>query len=298
VTALCDFEQCPMLFHWRYELGVPEKFLRGTGILPVRGEAILASPDQVAPVNTSGNSKDAAGTAATHEGETPVPRSASSLDAATAGTVFHRCMELLDFRAEPATDDALKLVQRVLAEMGIQEQTDAAGLAAELEEMLVKLRSHEIWTHVRDATRVDRELSFVTQAPGLVLRGQIDLIYRDGAGAWHIVDYKSNRIGAEGIAPHAAQYELQMMVYALAAKGHVGAPPAEATLYFLRVGQSHAFPITPDSCAQALKRVAKLAAELALARRGGNYERRRCDACAYCQYQPLCHPQISQICTD
>ena len=40
-----------------------------------------------------------------HTGKMPVPRSVSSLDSATAGTVFHRCMELLDFGAAPAPDD-------------------------------------------------------------------------------------------------------------------------------------------------------------------------------------------------
>src|ERR1017187_5974344 len=122
----------------------------------------------------------------------------------------------------------------------------------------------------------------------LVLRGQIDLLYQDEAGAWHIVDYKSNRIGPEGVAPHASQYELQMLVYAMAARGHVGTPPAEATLYFLRAGASHTVQITPDSLDQALVRVAKLAGELAQARRGGTFSRRQCRACEYCPYGSLC----------
>ncbi len=211
-----------------------------------------------------------------------------ALDAATAGTIFHRCMELMDFGAEAAEGDAQRLVQRVLAEMGMEEQADAPALAADLQEMLAKFQSHELWAKLRAAKRIDRELAFETQGPGLVLRGQIDLLYQDGADAWHIVDYKSNRIGPEGVAPHAAQYELQMLVYALAARGHVGMPPAEATLYFLRAGASHTFQITPDSLEQALNRLAKLASELAQARRGGTFARRQCDACEYCPYGQLC----------
>jgi ATP-dependent helicase/nuclease subunit A len=197
-------------------------------------------------------------------------------------------MELTDFGAGAADGDAQRLVQRVLAEMGMDEQVDAAALAADLEGMLAKFQSHELWAKLRNAKRIDRELAFETQAPGMVLRGQIDLLYQDEADAWHIVDYKSNRIGPEGVAPHAAQYELQMLVYAMAARGHVGALPAEATLYFLRAGASYTLQITPDSLEQAIQRVGKLAGELAHARRGGTFTRRQCKACEYCPYGALC----------
>jgi ATP-dependent exoDNAse (exonuclease V) beta subunit len=296
-----------MFFHWRYDLGVPERFLRSTGILPV-SVAVSSSSSVAAAASVTQQEQqqqDRAGTALEHTGRMPVPHEDTgkmpvpredtgrmpvlhALDAATAGTIFHRCMELTDFGAAAAEGDSQRLVQRVLAEMGLDEQVDASALATDLEGMLAKFQSHELWTQLRAAKRIDRELAFETQAPGMVLRGQIDLLYRDSADAWHIVDYKSNRIGPEGVAPHASQYELQMLVYAMAARGHIGTPPAEATLYFLRAGASHTVQITPDSLEQALTRVAKLAGELAQARRGGTFARRQCKACEYCPYGALC----------
>ena len=121
-----------------------------------------------------------------------------------------------------------------------------------------------------------------------MLRGQIDLLYQDQGGQWHIVDYKSNRIGVEGVEPHARQYELQMLAYALAARGHVGSPPAEATLYFLRAGQSYALATAPQSCEQAVEKIRSLAAELSRLRRTGCFERRKSQACEYCPYGELC----------
>ena len=293
VTALCDFERCPMFFHWRYDLGVPERFLRGTcdaaGVFSLTQQQQQHQQQDADKMSARHEGKmpspHVGGTPASHMGGTPMPH---ALDAATAGTIFHRCMELMDFSAEAAQGGAQNLVQRVLAEMGMEEQADAWALAADLQGMLAKFQSHELWTKLRAAKRIDRELAFETQAPGLVLRGQIDLLFQDDADEWHIVDYKSNRIGPEGVAPHAAQYELQMLVYAMAARGHVGTPPAEATLYFLRAGASHTFQITPDSLEQAFTRVAKLAGELAQARRGNAFTRRQCKACEYCPYGVLC----------
>jgi ATP-dependent helicase/nuclease subunit A len=322
VTALCDFERCPMFFHWRYDLGVPERFLRGTGILSVSAPSQQQDMGKMPMLQQDMGKmpmlqkdmgkmpmlqkdmgkmpmlqKDMGKMPMLQQdmGKMPMLQKDTgkmpvlhTLDAAMAGTIFHRCMELTDFSAEAALGGAQSLVQRVLAEMGMDEQVDASALAADLQGMLAKFQSHELWAKLRAAKRIDRELAFETQAPGLVLRGQIDLLYQDEADAWHIVDYKSNRTGPEGVAPHALQYELQMLVYAMAARGHVGAPPAEATLYFLRAGASLTFQITPDSLDQALQRISKLAGELAHARRGGTFARRQCDACQYCPYGELC----------
>ena len=48
------------------------------GVSPACCEAILASPDQVAHANTSGNSKDADKMSATHEGRMPSPHAAGT----------------------------------------------------------------------------------------------------------------------------------------------------------------------------------------------------------------------------
>jgi ATP-dependent helicase/nuclease subunit A len=62
ITALCDFEHCPMLYRWRYELRTPP--------------LVEATSDPEGP-------------------------SGHRLDPATVGTLYHRCLELLDFAHPP-----------------------------------------------------------------------------------------------------------------------------------------------------------------------------------------------------
>ncbi|HUU59639.1 MAG TPA: PD-(D/E)XK nuclease family protein, partial [Phycisphaerae bacterium] len=245
VTALSEFEHCPMLYRWRYELRVPE-----------------AAPGGSRPGGTG-----------------------AALDAATMGTFYHRCMELLDFAApqEPGA-----LVRRVAGEMDLEEVADLGAIAAELAGMLRTFSKTSLWKNIAAAERRFAELDFVMGVGAASLRGQIDLLYEDGAGAWHIVDYKSDRVGPEGIAAHAQRYELQMLAYAAAADRHLGSPPADATLYFLRTGRTHPFVIGHDVLHGAAKRIESLAAALIAARRSGRFARSESGACPSCPYGPFC----------
>ncbi len=77
---------------------------------------------------------------------------------------------------------------------------------------------------LRAATVVHRELEFLLRWPpgeagdGRMLQGFIDCLYQDRAGRWHVLDYKTNRVPAAAVPGVAASYELQMSLYALAAK--------------------------------------------------------------------------------
>ncbi|MCY2927373.1 MAG: PD-(D/E)XK nuclease family protein, partial [Planctomycetota bacterium] len=120
------------------------------------------------------------------------------------------------------------------------------GARADLAGMIEAMKGAELWGRLRGAKRLHRELDFLLQLGPVRLRGQIDLLYQAADGRWHIVDYKSDHVGEEGIAAHAERYELQMTTYALAAsrwlgQTELGDGPADATLYFLRPGAEHRF---------------------------------------------------------
>ncbi|MDY6912909.1 MAG: UvrD-helicase domain-containing protein [Planctomycetota bacterium] len=256
VTALADFEHCPMLYRWRYELRIPAEYGK---------------------------------TAAAQKAEA---KSAHLPDAATMGTIFHRCMELLDF-AQPRAETSL--VQQVVGEMDLQEAVDVEAVAAELASMLANFRSHKLWPQLVSARCMLRELDFVMDCGAVSLHGQIDLLFQDADGAWRIVDYKSDCISADrgAIQRHAGRYELQMLVYAIAAGRHLGHPPAEAMLYFLRPAVTHAFNVTETALKAAEKRAETLAEELVAARRVRQFTRRETDACELCSYQAYCLRQES-----
>jgi ATP-dependent exoDNAse (exonuclease V) beta subunit len=75
----------------------------------------------------------------------------------------------------------------------------------------------------------------------LRLTGFIDRLYEDREGQWHILDFKTNRVDAATLPAVAANYELQMLVYALAAQQVLGQPPKTLTLHMLRSGDEFAF---------------------------------------------------------
>jgi len=112
------------------------------------------------------------------------------------------------------------------------------------------------------AAEVYRELEFLLPwPPGTgkpqekYVQGFIDCLYRDASGAWHLIDYKTNRVTPKTLAATAARYEMQMLVYALAAERTLGSPPAELALCFLRTGDEHLFPWDDAARARVIEMV-------------------------------------------
>jgi len=247
VTALSDFAHCPMLYHWRHELAVP------------------------APISQSDGARTGGG----------------SLDALTLGTLYHRCMELLDFANPQATDD---LIAQVVWEMDLDDAVNPPALAGELGEMVSRFAQHDLWGRLASAGHIFRELDFVLSVGQLTLRGQIDLLYCDDQGIWHVVDYKSDRLSDDNeIAQRAGNYELQMLAYSIAADRHLDGPIADASLYFLRPGCKHTFPIDPAALQTARDRLAALTEDLITSRRTNQFERVQSARCDYCPYSTLCN---------
>jgi CRISPR/Cas system-associated exonuclease Cas4 (RecB family) len=83
------------------------------------------------------------------------------------------------------------------------------------------------------ASVIEREFDFLMEVEDMVLRGQIDLWFED-RGKIVLVDYKTDRVNAAEAFDRAAQYALQLRLYALALERLTGRVPTEAYLYFLR----------------------------------------------------------------
>ena len=247
-TALSDFAFCPMLYRWRHELRVPGQ----PG----------SQPDKPAP--------------------SPAP-----LDAATMGTIFHKCMELLDLTQPP---DSQLLVRRVLGEMDLDSYVDPAPIAGLLGPMLVTFYDHELCRRIQGATKQFRELDFIYQAGRAVIRGQIDLLFQNPDGRWCIVDYKSDRITAEAAPDRAQRYSIQMQLYANAAGKYLETKPPETQLYFLRPGICQPVELTGDK--GEVDSIAQIASELIAARGTNSFTRCDGDHCSYCPYSRLCEKTL------
>jgi ATP-dependent exoDNAse (exonuclease V) beta subunit len=106
-----------------------------------------------------------------------------------------------------------------------------------------------------------RELEFLLPWPtsggnsGRYLHGFMDCLYQDAQGDWHLLDYKSNQVTAEGVPAVAQSYEMQMFVYSLACERALGKWPIESTLCFVRPNVEYSFVWTPE---QQIRLAAKL----------------------------------------
>jgi ATP-dependent helicase/nuclease subunit A len=259
VTALNDFESCPMLYRWRHELRLPRSH-----------ESLIRGDDQPG-----------------HRQRSAAPDSGlSALDAATTGTLYHKCMELLDV---DHPQDAALLIAQAADMLDIEASPALEVLATEFSAIMSAFARHDLAGALASARQVRRELDFVLDCPPATIRGQIDLIYQDPAGAWHIVDYKSDNVQAgPQLTEHARRYELQLLLYANAAGRHLGGRVADATLYFLRPAATCWIPVDDAALGAATHRAASLAKDLIASRRGGVFQRRAHEHCHWCPYAGLC----------
>jgi ATP-dependent helicase/nuclease subunit A len=163
------------------------------------------------------------------------------LDPLGLGTLVHAVLANVDFTRP---DDAPALVQRY----ALRHLPEGAGLD-EATELVRRLLASPRGTAIAAAAEVHRELEFLlawppggTDRDGLCLQGFIDCLYRDAAGGWRLIDYKTNRVTAAQAARVAeSNYQMQMLVYGLAVERILGRPPEELTLCFLRPGVEHRF---------------------------------------------------------
>ncbi|MEX0678243.1 MAG: UvrD-helicase domain-containing protein [Pirellulales bacterium] len=165
----------------------------------------------------------------------------ASHDPRSLGTLVHAALAAIDFAAP---GDCRELVERIAE----QHLPDNPGEVDEAVAMVERFVASERAREIVAAREAHAEVEFLLgwppdgQDPGqIVLRGFIDRLYQDAAGRWHLLDFKTNRVSDKGIAAHAADYEMQMLVYGLAAERILGSAPATLTLHFLRTGEEHPF---------------------------------------------------------
>ncbi len=265
VSALVTFARCPEEFRRRHLLGIP----------------------------------DALDFAPRSEGDDDVPAASAerpgdddewgvALGARALGRAAHAALERL---VPEFADDTTTVVREALrAETGgaAPAPDDVARLVAWVD----GFAAGDVGRALRDVPRaaVRREQAVLLRHGRTAVRGQIDLLFHSGAtvgaatgtGAtgWTIVDHK-----AGAVAPHAADYALQMRLYALAVEGISGAPPERVLLWSLPEARAIDVPVSATDLA-ALRD--GLLAEFARATQGGDYTPRGPTPCASCGYRTSC----------
>jgi ATP-dependent helicase/nuclease subunit A len=165
-------------------------------------------------------------TAATHEGAaTPSARE----ERTAQGAAVHALLEWSQANAWREPSEELARRHAVAAGLG-QDASDPAGLLAPVRGWLGSALRERIGA---GAARTRAEVPFLLGVGDTVLRGSIDLLVeRDGEPPL-VVDYKTDRLDGSDPEEHAARYETQRSIYALAVAESLDAAEVEVAYVFL-----------------------------------------------------------------
>ncbi len=151
------------------------------------------------------------------------------------GTAVHRILEQLDFSAtkggeEPSGWNLSGFIQEACSGMTPAKREEAA-------EIIKNFCASPLFARLQGARKVYRELPFVINQRHGRVEGVIDVLFQDGNGHWHVLDYKT----AMGDAAKAkeAGYELQIEIYAFAAHKILKITPKTGIVYFLKNQFAH-----------------------------------------------------------
>jgi ATP-dependent exoDNAse (exonuclease V) beta subunit len=170
------------------------------------------------------------------------------LDALKLGTLVHAV--LADLTA--GKDDSRPAVASLVRKHATQHLPTSGEDLEEPTNLIIGLTQSPRWASMRSASRLHPELEFLLAWPpevrqvsnlphGVFIQGFIDCLYQDLSGDWRLLDYKTNRISSDTLSATVAGYEMQMLVYALAAERVLGRSPVEIVLHFLRGNIEHRF---------------------------------------------------------
>jgi ATP-dependent helicase/nuclease subunit A len=141
------------------------------------------------------------------------------------GNLAHRALADWDCLAAPP--DALRAKLAAWARRAGITDPDALDHAVErVQGALDALRGTPLFHELATAPERYTEIPFSLGTTAGTLHGIIDLLYRDGSGAWRLVDWKTEPVRhGQTLAGAAQPHLLQMAVYAMAAGRILGIRP-------------------------------------------------------------------------
>jgi RecB family exonuclease len=208
-----------------------------------------------------------------------VPR--GTTPALAFGDSLHRALHRFHNRPVPAAPSLEELWAM------LDDEWVADGFGDEGEERLYRQHAREVLSryHHENAERyripAALEFHFQIEVQGIPLVGTIDRMDRLPGGGYEIVDYKTNR----RLPPRAlVERDLQLSIYALAAREVWGIEPERLTLYYLLPGERITTTRTNADIEELRKRIATVAERI----EAGKFEPRDNPLCNWCDYQHLC----------
>jgi RecB family exonuclease len=208
-----------------------------------------------------------------------VPRGSSP--ALAFGDSLHKALHRFHNRPVPVAPS----LEELWAMLEDEWVTD--GFGDEGEERLYRQHAREVLSryHHENAEQyripAALEFHFRIEVQGIPLVGTIDRMDRLPGGGYEIVDYKTNR----RLPPRAmVERDLQLSIYAMAAREVWGIEPERLTLYYLLPGERITTTRTNADIEELRQRIATVAERIAAEK----FEPRDNPLCNWCDYQHLC----------
>ncbi len=165
------------------------------------------------------------------------------------GQVLHRA--LAEWGCLAQTGRELEAQLKALARREGVLEDDLEAVVEQALRPLERLRLSTLYRKIDAAGERYSEVPFSLETASGVLYGVIDLLYRDGQGQWHVLDWKSEWLASKQRAEQIAGHLPQMAVYAEAVRRIVGVEPV-VSLCFLRP-QIELHTFTPGELSAALE---------------------------------------------
>ena len=202
-TAISAYEECPYRFYMERVLGLGDRG-RGSSRIPGANATSMTAGWESTP---SGREERSARGAAVHA--------------------------LLEWsQANDWEEPSAELATRHAVAAGLDPtSTDAESLLVPVREWLGSPLLRE--GIGRDGIRVRAEVPILLGIGDTVLRGSIDLLVERGGAPPLVVDYKTDRLDGSDPEEHAAHYETQRSIYALATAESLEADEVEVAYVFL-----------------------------------------------------------------
>jgi ATP-dependent helicase/nuclease subunit A len=160
-------------------------------------------------------------------GPSPVGPAAPAL---SLGRVVHRALERWDGRG-----NGRALLAREVEREAREEGIDPGPLGRAAGALWERVVSSDLPALLREVGPAGREVPLLLEEAGIVWRGSLDLLHREGEGRWGVLDYKTEDPGPDPAA-RALQHLPQMRVYARAVVKVLGVEP-RVEIFWVRTGE-------------------------------------------------------------
>ncbi|MCY3718239.1 MAG: UvrD-helicase domain-containing protein [Anaerolineaceae bacterium] len=145
------------------------------------------------------------------------------------------------WRPGPGPDAGLQQqLEGLLWEQGIRNPQRRRALLRQATALLARFEASALAERMRMAPLLLQELPFMQRHGDCLIQGSIDLVMRDAAGNWTLVDFKSTFLGEEAeraqAEEHARRYWLQLGLYAnaLTQRSEVNSATLTVQVHYLR----------------------------------------------------------------